>query len=318
VFVPASTDLGPAPSFTVEMESRTFKVLYAKAGAKKRKLFADGVLRIRPGPPPTHVVTLTSDDGGEIAKRTEKGGVVYNVGAEISFGSFVVQIDEEVGEPDSSAGNATKGYGVPPRPQQSAPLPSVKLSKFIRPNSKSFVSSVPQGTAVHAAAVKQEAVSTETVVDDASFWEINEDQSHAGESRVAAPVACRMETVAAAPAAPAAPVAPCSSSSSSNRTYYSFSAQQKASRPASHKAVEQDPALLRVMRPHQVTGADFLISRLLGQAADARQFAREDESEKSAAFSTGAILADEVRIKPKRGVAPLNICCGYRWVSGRL
>jgi hypothetical protein len=293
------------------MESRTFKVLYAKAGAKKRKLFADGVLRIRPGPPPTHVVTLTSDDGGEIAKRTEKGVVVYNVDAEISFGSFVVQIDEEVGEPGSSAGSATKGFGNPPRPQQSAPLPSVKLSKFTRPNFKPVVSSVSQGTAVNAAAVKQEAVSTVSVVDDASFWEVNEDQSHAGEPRVAAPVACRMETVAA-------PAAPCSSSSSSNRTYYSFSAQQKPSRPASRKAVEQDPALLRVMRPHQVTGADFLISRLLGQAADARQLAREDESEKSAAFSTGAILADEVRVKPKRGVAPLNICCGYRWVSGRL
>jgi hypothetical protein len=271
------------------MESKAFKVLFAKAGVKKRKLFADGVLRIRPGPPPTHVVTLTSDDGGEIAKRTEKGGVVYNVGAEISFGSFVVQIDEEVGEPGTSACIATTGTGGPPRPQQSALLPSVKLSKFTRPNSKPFVSSISQGTGVHAAAAKQEPVSTETVVDDASFWDTNEDQSHAGEPRVAASVACRMATVAA-------PAAPCSSSSSSNRTYNSLPAQQKPSRPASHKAVEQDPALLRVMRPHQVTGADFLISRLLGRAADAHQLAHEDGADRCAAFSTGAILADEVRI----------------------
>jgi hypothetical protein len=69
--------------------------------------------------------------------------------------------------------------------------------------------------------------------------------------------------------------------------------------------VEQDPALSRLMRPHQVVGADFLISRLLGQAVETSgDVAGGDESEDSDGHTppqvpeitcTGAILADEVR-----------------------
>ena len=64
---------------------------------------------------------------------------------------------------------------------------------------------------------------------------------------------------------------------------------------------EQDPSLTRLMRPHQIVGADFIIARLLGKPYEGKPCSDSEETHSRGSDSsvednicTGAILADEV------------------------
>lgn len=238
------------------MEEKSFKVLYAKAGTKKRKAFSDGMLRIKAGPPPTHIITLTGEDGCELGKRTERGQINFKVGTEVPFGSFVLQIDEEVVD----YGPALR---VMPIPQSVAPNQPAKLSRFTK----------QQVGAPKIGELRAESIVGKTSEHD-SFW--NEEETTA---------------VSAVPPELPRPLAPPVSSSSSS--FRSFPSHQRTAPPNLSSAIEQDPSLMKLMRPHQVTGADFLISRLLGQALDSSAQALSGSAE-----ITGAILADEVSMQP--------------------
>lgn len=265
----------PALRSSSSMDVREFKVLYAKSGVKKRKLFADGVLRVRAGPPPTFIATLIGEDGCEVSKRTEKSGVTYSVGDEITFGAFVVQIDEEVQLP------ATVPTVSAPLISQRMPTQGFKAPRFSNPGAMAPIATKPlplvtsTNTGKSLQSIRLD--SSPTHENDDSFWDVEEQES---QSHSTAPPATVLSTAPSSSSslirAPAQP----STSLFRNPGMSRNTLPKTASGP-----VEQDPSLLRTMRPHQITGADFLISRLAGAGADG--------SAVDAAV-IGAILADEV------------------------
>ena len=85
---------------------KIFVILYAKAGAKKRKIFHDGELHITPhsggatlATSGSFTVSLKSCEGTELKRSTERNIDAFEVGCEVNFGSYCVQIDSLMAQP---------------------------------------------------------------------------------------------------------------------------------------------------------------------------------------------------------------------------
>jgi hypothetical protein len=284
-------------------KSVSYKVLYAKAGAKKRKLFADGFLRFKEGSG-CRTVILSTEEGEDVCKMTEKPHTKYAVRSEITIGAYVVQIDEEIA---SAATNSALTEAVPVPGNRPGPARLGSCNTFTLQKPTSSVLSGFKKPTMFVAPSRTPAAPAEKIAELAdSFWEQDclpteelppplggSAQTKVLDRQLGIPRKVLTEQSGAFPASGM------STTTSSNRVGSSLQ------RPVSSKGpVEQDPALMRLMRPHQVVGADFLISRLLGQPVGTSGDLAGEESEDSDGHTppqvsgitcTGAILADEVR-----------------------
>jgi hypothetical protein len=288
----------------------SYKVLYAKAGAKKRKLFADGFLKFKEGPG-CRTAILSTEEGEDICKVTEKPNTAYIIGSEVTIGGYVVQIDEDITSAAPTT-TSTASFALPGnRPIASQPTTS---SKFSLPRPTLPISTGFKKPTVFVAPSRTPAVATaaappvsRTDATD-SFWD--QDTLPTGESPTSTGHKVQPVEQQKPFTASSSGFAGSVSTSSSSRVGVSLP------RPAPSKGpVEQDPALMRLMRPHQVVGADFLISRLQGQAVEtggdwAGEDSEDDEGntppQLPTVTCTGAILADEVSVDTGRGFGRTN------------
>lgn len=241
--------------------SESFRVLYAKAGAKKRKLFSDGFLHIKEGSGNAFLVSLCSEDGDDLRKSSEKTISVFKTGKEVVFGSFVVQIEESICD-----GKASVAQPMPPsisacvKPSASNPI---KNSNFRAPSSTfrapAIVSNRPFLLNARPAAPAS-LPPVEEVCDHDSFWDSSTMHDEPQLDRMAgssssfvtaikpgyvhAKTGCAALLTGGSLPAPSVPI-------------------KKV--PLAKNVVEQDPSLTKLMRPHQIIGANFLISRLLNE-----------------------------------------------------
>lgn len=284
----------------------SYRVLYAKAGVKKRKQFSDGFLHIKEGSGNSFMVTLTSEEGADLRKSSEKSISAFKVGEEAAFGGFVVQIEESMGSSKPASESLTRA--TVPAAIQSAinrTQPTSSFNSFRAPsssfqapaltNNRPVVLGAPAPTDARAPASAPSTVAAqsssvaEIECDHDTFW----DNVHTSTSSQPANRTCstgmlkigqqEFQQKEVPRIAPLKPIA--SSSSGLKRKVISYT-------------VEQDPSLMKLMRPHQIVGADFLISRLLNN--NSKKTANGDGDDEDGlgadADCTGAILADEVRV----------------------
>ena len=307
----------------------SYRVLYANAGVKKRKSFSDGFLHIKSAPGNSFSVSLVSEEGDELRKSIEKNIKSFKESAEVTCGAYLVQLEDMVSTPSGTS-----------NPSQQASV-AVLSSKYTPSATKPFISSTtsnsqtlkptnkfinPVRTLLKPPALKLESL-----------------QSNPHQTENEPPTMTLPSTVDAGDdfwdQEITAPVAPAKSSSFNSGTHNLKFSKNVAtttthtsnitstitnaaaySRPyttsttsatTSPNKVEQDPSLMRVMRPHQIVGADFLIARLLnsptttssGVGNDSCASAGDDVGSGYSEFDlevdrdnvcTGAILADEV------------------------
>ena len=280
------------------MAEVTYKVLFAKSGAKKRKLYTDGFLMVKNvGSGSSRVVVLSTEDGSDVWKSTEKPLKAYVVGEEITIGSYVVQIDEL--HDCSEAKTITQTcVDHPKKLHNGGMIPS--QNKFIAPSRQIFKN--PKLPFV------QPSVRTHTKQTDCpdSFWELvnEEEESENIKEKTSTEVFAIKEKT---PQYSSVPVLPLGRFTLNSKSFQSTNFGRTT--PSSSGAVEQDPALTKLMRPHQIVGADFLIARLLGKKSIKDEFALADSDLESQVAPTGAILADEVRTIIR--VAPFNFIYNY-------
>ncbi|KAJ1423747.1 hypothetical protein B484DRAFT_398534 [Ochromonadaceae sp. CCMP2298] len=91
-----------------------YRVMYAKAGAKKRKQFFDAILTVRSSIGNALVATLASEEGALVHRMIERNAEVFKEGEEIPFGSFVVQIEETL-ETCVGQGATSSKQSCPPK-----------------------------------------------------------------------------------------------------------------------------------------------------------------------------------------------------------
>ena len=279
-------------------EVSSYRVLYAKSGAKKRKMFADGLLHIRSSIGNSFLVTLVGDDGSDLKKSTERN-IKWKIGDEISFGAFVVQLEDKVVSNNSADSTACPSIAQlqAKKPNQEFPKPMSR--QFVTPsiNSSTSVSKFGLGSNIqkpkpfHAVPTLPVFPPKQTPTLSSNNGN-NEDDDDAGWERgtvTTNTIALQNESCESQFMPAPMPFA------ASSTTKPSAIASASSSSPL----VELDPSLVRVMRPHQIVGANFLIARLTNSGGNNDTSENNDDSDADYlgiqdGECTGAILADEV------------------------
>lgn len=304
-------------------QSASYRVLYANAGVKKRKSFSDGFLHLKPAAGSSCIVSLVSEEGNELRKSVEKNVKSFKEGAEVTFGAYLVQIEDLVSTADKSAG-AVLTLAPSAKTNVSAPKPVIKgnytpiiaagkpMNRFIAPSLK-VPTQKPLGiltTEQPASVLTEEVCAASETID--TFWDevidIPAQSSVKHIKNVAVSSTNSLgNTYKSGKNVPAS--TPTHHSTISTLPFKPPSNQFiKPMQYAPENKIELDPSLLRVMRPHQITGAEFLIARLQNNAvghntninySTATKDSKEDYSEYDLEVGeenvcTGAILADEV------------------------
>ena len=303
-------------------EIATYRVLYANAGVKKRKSFSDGFLRLKPATGSSYTVSLVSEDGNDLRKSIEKNTKAFKEGAEVTFGAFLVQIEDLISSADPVANQpaAKKAIVALTLPKSGFAAPkqhslgnNASTSTVMRPMSRFVVPSLkaPVQNAVSAASTEFTPASEDHMLTAAAdtFWDEEITHNQPNSQSLSASSVRNVDTLrkntwtASVPA-----IAPLSHSNS-----FALPSKPlfKPMVSSTGNKIELDPSLVRVMRPHQITGAEFLIARLQNNTtyAPSDTFSSNDDSVDTDAkqdFSefdlevgeenvcTGAILADEV------------------------
>lgn len=307
----------------------TYRVLYANAGVKKRKSFSDGFLRLKPATGSSYTVSLVSEDGNDLRKSIEKNIKTFKEGAEITFGAFLVQIEDLISstapvanQPVETTCISTTALTLPKgsftAPKLHSLVNNAHANTVVRPMSRFVVPSLKAPVQKPACVAPKEHKNFTPVIEDQmpteagdTFWDEEITQNQPASQSLSASSARNSDTfgknssTASAPAC--APLHLLTSSSFPAKPLFMPMVSSTGNK------IELDPTLVRVMRPHQITGAEFLIARLQNNSTtDARSnnFSSNDDSLGTDAkkdFSefdlevgeenmcTGAILADEVR-----------------------
>ena len=228
---------------------QSFKILYTKSGIKKRKTYQDGKLIVS-----SNCLSLVDDQGKEIYKKKCYMPVVA-VGEEMTLGIYEVQVEESC-IPSSTAPSSVVTNSLPSRTtalgyvthsskQDSQPTAISTASKIA-----STSSATSKGTEKISA--KKKFVSSGTLPSYAELPVIPLSENAAGNSRASElHSAASTSTVAL--------------SSKSNFVGSSSSSDNNSSSVGNSTEITLDSALIRVMRPHQIEAANFLIRRLLGE-----------------------------------------------------
>ena len=304
----------------------TYRVLYANAGAKKRKSFSDGFLRLKPATGSSYTVSLVSEDGNDLRKSIEKNTKAFKEGAEVTFGAFLVQIEDLISSaaPVANQPVATISPTALTLPKGGFTAPklhylvsNVQNNAVVRPMSRFVVPSLKAPVQKPVCVAPKEHKNISPVIEDQmpteaedTFWDEEITQNQPTSQSLSISAARNIDTfgknTAAASAPATAPLYHSTSSALHSKPLF------KPMMSSTGYKIELDPSLVRVMRPHQITGAEFLIARLQNNSTTdvcSNTFSSNDDSvgtDGKPDFSefdlevgeenvcTGAILADEV------------------------
>ena len=275
------------------MNITKYQVLYTKDGAKKRKLFSDGYLIVKDGSNNARAVSLTSDDNTEVWRTSGKIMASYEVGNEITLGSYLIQIDSIVSEGVESS--TTKK----PSPVHAPTLPSLKQAKFVAPSRL-----IPFKPKTMVAKDESNIVYSQNINenDNDVFW--NQENLTSSPPPVSSTAQINSNVQIESKQFLENNAKPINLNNSATRFPVYNQPNSKNSGNISRMKTsgpvtilpEQDPSLTRLMRPHQIIGADFIIARLLGKPCSDSEETHSSGSDSSVQdnICTGAILADEV------------------------
>ena len=241
----------------------SYRVLYTKSGNKKRKTYQDGELLITSGS-----ITLVDDQQKDIYKKKCYNPSVKS-GEEITLGPFDVQIEDAV--------NSAK----------SAPTTTISTSTSLRTEAFGYVNhssnkilpaQTEVGTKVGKGGKLVPSISTphvEKKFTSTKFvpsYAISQTAHSAAASsssemtRTSFTAPTTSSTVTSSKTAQSYSMSASSSSSSCSSSSFVGSSSSSI-KPSDACEIALDTALMRVMRPHQIEAANFLIRRLLGAAS---------------------------------------------------
>lgn len=232
---------------------QTYQVLYTKSSTKKRKSYQDGQLLIS-----SSCITLLDDQGLEVYKKKCYMPSISH-GEEVVLGAYDVQIE-------GSATVKTDAPIIDPQNSRTAALGYVthtsKPKIPVIANGKSTVKTTTLYAATTKPAISVGAVSKAFV--SKKFAPSNPiPSSTTTDGQQVMSTTVKGMCVTSSTASTINLKSQCSSSSSS------FVSSGGAA--ATSSEIVLDTALIRLMRPHQIQAANFLIRRLLGEASLADQ-----------------------------------------------
>lgn len=268
-----------------------FKVLFTKDLGKKRKVYQDGVLVVYKTPGNSKLVVLQDEDHNEIRKVNERyvPGKAAKVGDEFQIGQYLVKIDEETRvvydqsptkkiKTESSDNMAVSNevaapVSAPVMKRQFSTTASLLLRKagVFKPATAFRTPSLVQSS---SAPLQSPPVSTKEEESSSSFFDVPDPNASSF----------------MAEAKPFQPPRAQPMSSSSFASQHQHPEQQSSSNPMQKKRViirndvRLDSSLQKVMKAHQVIGANFLLDCLL----------RSNPHDIDSSSIRGAILADEM------------------------
>lgn len=272
-----------------------FKVLFTKDLSKKRKVYQDGVLVVYKTAGNSKLVVLRDEDGAEIRKVNERyvPGKAAKVGDEIQIGQFLVKIDEETNDENPCKKLKTESDNTLPVPNEVAAPISAPAANSTVVKSRSTSSSAAETMFRKPVAFKPaSAFRTPSLVQSSSAPMPPPPVPSAEEESVSFFDVPEPETALSTAVEIKSfqqPQAVSSSSSSSQQR------QKQPSKPIMPKKrvfirndVRLDSSLQKLMKEHQVIGANFLLDCLL------RSNPHDITTSSNSSYIRGAILADEM------------------------
>ena len=257
---------------------QSFKILYTKSGIKKRKTYQDGKLIVL-----STCLTLVDDQGKEIYKKKCHMPVV-TAGEEMTLGIYEVQVEESCNQPSA----ATTSIVADPLPSRTTALGYVThwSTQNLHPTAHSTTS-----TRSIASTSSASPKGTEKIPPNKKFVSTGTLPSYAEPSvtLLAESGACSAKASELHSASSTSTMA---LSSKSNFVGSSSSSSNNSSSISSSTEITLDTALIRVMRPHQIEAANFLIRRLLGEDL------MDDESKPVLEFDVVTCTTDKKRELP--------------------
>ena len=231
---------------------QTYQVLYTKSSTKKRKSYQDGQLLIS-----SSCITLLDDQGKEVYKKKCYMPSISH-GEEVVLGAYDVQIE----------GSATLKTDFPIIDLQNSRTAALgyvthtsKPKIPVIANGKSTVKTTTSYAANIKPAISAGVVSKAFV--SKKFAPSNPIPSlTTSDGQQVMPTTVKDMCVTSSTASTIHLKSQCSSSSSSSSSFVS-----SGGAAATSSEIVLDTALIRLMRPHQIQAANFLIRRLLGEAS---------------------------------------------------
>ena len=263
----------------------TYRVLYTKSSTKKRKTYQDGTLLLT-----SSYIVLIGDDGKDVCRKKCHMPKVTS-GEEITLGTFELQIEEVVNKssisqsssvPISSVATIGGGPGYVTHTSRSFPATPV-------PSASSKKSKVDNLQA-------QQKLAPKIFISKSSL-----------PSYKAAPVLLRTavassETLSSVSSNTSNTLVGINSSSrgiSDNMSRSRIGVSGNTNNIAQEIAL--DTALLRVMRPHQIEAANFLIRRLLGENSEDKCLGGGSDL-KTSSVSTSSLSSSDKNKKIKTDI----------------
>jgi hypothetical protein len=222
----------------MEQNKRMFDVLFTKSCTKKRKIYQDGILSVLKGGGSYRVVLLQDIEGKEIIRKQVADNQChkYISNSEIVLGGFEIQIEKESG----ITGDNTVTTAIDVKETCTSTIPQLKRSKITSNNhifphltTSSTISVNP-----HLLLDKENANTVSSDVDIGLKMDVNISTTKYSVSHLAK--------------RPFQKIVYGSQSNVSNEIKLSSSTAFTVT----------DSSLLRSMRPHQISGANFLLNRI--------------------------------------------------------
>lgn len=238
---------------------QSFKILFTKSGIKKRKTYQDGKLIVL-----STCLTLVDDQGKEIYKKKCHMPIVA-AGEEMTLGIYEVQVEESCNQPSA----ATTSIVADPLPSRTTALGYVTHSSTQNSHTTAHSTTSTRSIASTSSASSK---GTEKIPPNKKFVSTGTLPSYAEPSVtfLAESGACSAKASELHSASSTSTMALSSKSnfvgSSSGSSGSSGSSSNNNNSSISNSTeITLDSALIRVMRPHQIEAANFLIRRLLGE-----------------------------------------------------
>ena len=262
----------------------TYRVLYTKSSTKKRKTYQDGTLLLT-----SSFIALIGDDGKDVYRKKCHMPKVTS-GEEITLGTFELQIEEVVNKssiPRSSSVSQSSecelGYIAHTSKSCSAiPVPSASSKKSKVDNlqaqqklaPKIFISKSTLPSYKAAPILLSTTVASSEILSSVSS---NLSNTLVGINNLNADSSSR------------------GISENVNRTRTIMSSNSTSSNIL--QVIALDTALLRVMRPHQIEAANFLIRRLLGEKIEDKCFDSTSDLKYSLVSTSSSSSTDQKQIR---------------------
>lgn len=265
---------------------QTYQVLYTKSSTKKRKTYQDGLLFIS-----SSSITLVDDQGKEVYKKKCYMPSISH-GEEVVLGLYDVQVEGST-KPKTDAfikdvpisRTAALGYVT------HTAKPNIPIIASVKPTVKATTSSYATTTkpAISAAVVSKTFVSKK-------FAPSNSMLSSTSTPNEGTQV---MPTSVKSVDADSSAISNTNLKSRSSSSFVSSGSTTTAGNPSE---IVLDTALIKLMRPHQIDAANFLIRRLLGEGSADDQEKQDAEVNRKPASnepSTSANLKKAAAAKKK-------------------